>query len=135
MFKTRSLYLLLILFSILNVTATGQEPLPQEQIRQVNKVRKKLTHFDAGTKLDVRLNNGSHHIGTLSETGSATFVLIDPASGKLEAIDYLDVKRVQPTRKEFAAQQLSKTENSLPKVGGIALLIVAAILVIGVAVK
>jgi hypothetical protein len=135
MFKTKSLSRVVILFLILCVSATGQQPLPQEQIRQVNKVRKKLAHYVTGTKLDVQLSNGSHHIGMLGETGSATFVLADPANGKFEAIDYLDVKRVQPTRREYVSQQLGKTANGLPTVVGIALLTVAGILVIGLLVK
>jgi hypothetical protein len=101
----------------------------------VNKLRKKLAHFDAGTKLDVLLSDASHHIGMLGETESATFVLVDPASSKPEAIDYMDVKRVQPTRKEYISQQLGKTANSLPKVAGIALLAVAAIIVFVVVAK
>jgi hypothetical protein len=135
MFKTKSLCLLLTLFLILRISAMSQQPLPQQQLRQANKIRKKLAHFDAGTKLDVLLSNGSHHIGMLSETGSAIFVLIDPASSKPEAIDYLDVKRVQPTRKEYMSQQLGKTASSLPKVAGIALLAVAAIIVLVVVAK
>jgi hypothetical protein len=135
MFKTKRLSRLVILFLILCVSATGQQPLPQGQNRQANKVKKKLAHFVTGTKLDVQLSNGSHHIGVLSETGSTTFVLVDPASSKSEAIDYLDVKRVQPTRKEYLSQQLGKTANGLPKVAEIALLSVAAILVIGLLAK
>lgn len=132
---TKSLSVVLILSLILCVSAAGQQPLAQEQVRQTNKIRKKLAHFDPGTKLDVRLGDGSHHIGLLGETGSATFVLVDAASNKPEVIDYLDVKRVQPTRMEYMAQQLGKTANSLPKVAGIVLLTVAAILVVGVMVK
>jgi len=135
MFKTKSLSLLLIVFLILSISATGQQPLTQEQVRHMNKVRKNLAHYDTGTKLDVQLSNSSHHIGMLSETGSATFVLVDPASGKSEAIDYLDVKRVQPTRKEYMSQQIGKTASGLPKVAGLALLTVAAIVVLWVVVK
>jgi hypothetical protein len=135
MFKTKSLSLLLILSLILCVSATGQQPLTQEQVRHANKVRSKLAHYGTGTKVDVQLSNGSHHIGTLSETGSATFVLVDPASSKSEAIDYLDVKRVQPTRKEYISRQIGKTASGLPKVAGLALLTVAVIVVLSVVVK
>jgi hypothetical protein len=82
---------------------------------QINKVMRQLGRFDPGTKLDVQLHDGSHKIGKVSETGSTSFVLIDSVSGAAQTIDYLDVKRVQPTRKEYAAQQLHKTANSLPK--------------------
>jgi hypothetical protein len=125
----------IVLFSVLCVSATGQQPLTPEKIRQVNKVKKKLAHYVTGTRLDVQLNNGSHQIGTLSQTGSTSFVLVDPASSKSEAIDYLDVKRVQPTRKDYMSQQLGKTANGLPKVAGLALLTVAAIVVLWVVVK
>ena len=81
------------------------------------------------------MSDGSHHIGTLTETGSTAFVLVDTVSGKTEAIDYLDVKRVQPTRKEYMSQQLGKTANGLPKVAKAALLTVAAIMVLWVVVK
>lgn len=135
MFKTKGLCLPLILFLILCVSAMGQEPLTQEQTRHLNKVRKSLTHYDTGTKLDVKLIDGSHQIGVLSETGSTSFVLVDPVSSKSEDIHYLDVKRVQPTRKEYAAQQLSKTANVLPKVAVAGLLFVAAIAVYFVVVK
>jgi len=135
MSKTKSLSLLLILSLISCVSATGQQALPQEQTRQATKVRKKLAHFVTGTKLDVQLSNGSHHPGKLSDTGSANFVLVDPVSGKAEAIDYQDVKRVQPVRKEYIAQQIGKTANSLPRVAGIALLTVAAVAILFVVVK
>jgi hypothetical protein len=112
------------------VWATGQQALTQQQIRQMNKVRKNLAHYGTGTKLDVQLGNGSHKIGTLNQIGSTSLVLIDPASSKSEAIDYLDVKRVKPTRKEYMSQQLGKAVNGLPKVLGITLLVVAAIAVL-----
>jgi hypothetical protein len=85
------------------------------QSHHINKVMRKVGHFDAGTKLDVQLEDGSHKIGKVSETGSTSFVLVDAVSGAVQTIDYLDVKRVQPTRKEYAAQQLNKTASSLPK--------------------
>jgi hypothetical protein len=125
----------IVLFSVLCISATSQQPLTQEQIRLVNKVRKKLAHYDTGTKLDVQLSNGSHQIGTLSQTASTSFVLVDPASSKSESIDYLDVKRVQPTRKEYMSQQLGKTANGLPKAAVFGLLTVAAIAVFWVVVK
>jgi hypothetical protein len=65
----------------------------------VNKVRKSLAHYDTGTKLDVQLSDGSHHIGTLTETGPVSFVLIDSVSSKSQTVDYLDVKRVKPSGK------------------------------------
>jgi len=135
MFEAKSLSLPSILFLILCVAATGQQPLPKEQTRQANKIRKNLHHYVTGTKLDVQLSNGSHHIGTLSQIGSDSFVLVDSVSSKSEAIDYLDVKRVQPTRKEYMSQQLGKTATGLPKAVGIALLTVAAILVFGLVAK
>lgn len=135
MSKAKSLSLLLILSLIFCVSATGEQPLPLEQVRQANKVRKKLAHYVTGTKLNVQLSDGSHHFGMLNETGSATFALVNPASSKSETFDYLDVKRVQPTRKESMSQQLRKTANDLPKVAGIALLTVAAIAVLWVVVK
>jgi hypothetical protein len=125
----------IVLFSVLCCSATGQQPLTQEQVRQVNKVRKKLAHYDIGTKLDVQLSNSFHQIGTLSQTGSTSFILVDPASNKSEAIDYLDVKQVQPTRKEYMNQQLGKTAKGFPKVAVLALLTVAAIAVFWVVVK
>jgi hypothetical protein len=95
----------------------------------VNKVRKKLAHYVTGTKLDVQLSDGFHQIG------STAFVLVDPASSKSGAIDYLDVKRVQPTRKEYMSQQLGKTANGLSKAASIALLTVAVVVVLWVVVK
>jgi hypothetical protein len=131
MFKTQSLSHLLILSLILCISATGQEPMTPQQIRQVNKIRKNLAHYDTGTKLEVRLSNGSHHIGTLSQTGStSSFVLVDPVSGKSEALDYVDVKRVRPTRKEYLSQQLRKSANSLPKTAEIALITVGVAILV-----
>jgi len=104
-------------------------------IRHGNKIRKKLAHYITGTKLDVQLSNGSHQIGTLSQTGPTSFVLVDPASSKSETIDYLDVKRLQPTRKEYMSQQLGKTAKTLPKVAVITLVALAAVVVLWVVVK
>jgi hypothetical protein len=130
MFKIKSLSLLLILSLTLCLSAAGQEPMNQQQIRQVNKVRKNLAHYDTGTKLDVRLSNGSHHVGMLSQTGTTSFVILDPVSSKSEAIDYLDVKRLQPTRKEYISQQLGKTANGIPKAAEIAVISVAVVLLV-----
>jgi len=91
---------------------------------------KKLGHFDPGTKLDIQLNDGSHQIGKVSNTGSTSFILVDSVSGKTQTIDYFDVKRVQPTRKEYAVQQLNKTTNALPKIAVAAVLIVAALCIL-----
>lgn len=107
-----------LLFAV-TLSASGQQS-PQSdfspaQTRHINKVIKKLAHFDGDIKLDVQLEDGSHKIGRVRETGSASFVLVDPVSGAAQTIDYLDVKRVQPTRKEYAAQQAKKTANALPK--------------------
>jgi hypothetical protein len=129
MSKTKSICLLLTLFLIIHVSVAGQQALTPQQIRQVNKVRKNLAHYGTGTKLDVQLGNGSHQIGTLSQIGSTSFVLIDPASSMSEAIDYLELKRVRPTRKEYMSQQLGKAVNGLPKVLGLTLLTVAVIAV------
>jgi hypothetical protein len=87
---------------------------------------------DKGTKLDVRLSDGSHHIGTLSQTGSTSFVIVDPVSSKSESVDYLDVKRVQPTRKEYVSKQLGKTVNGIPKSAEIALIAVGVGLLLAV---
>lgn len=124
-----------VLFSVLGVSATGQQPLTQDESRHVSKVRKKLDHFGTETKLDVQLNDGSHHIGKLSQSGATSFVLVDPASNKSESVEYRDVKRLQPTRKEYVSQQLAKTAKGLPKVAVIALVAIAAIIVFVVVVK
>jgi hypothetical protein len=97
MFNTRGLGRLLIVSLILCVSAPGQEPMTQKQIRQVNKVRKMVAHYDTGAKLDVQLSDGSHHIGMLTETGPTAFVLIDSMSSKSQTVNYLDVKRVKPS--------------------------------------
>ena len=130
MFKTKSLSLLLILSLILCIPAAGQEPMNRQQIHQINKVKRNLAHYEAGTKLEVRLGNGSHHIGTLSQTGPTSFVLLDPLSSQSEVINYLAVKRVQPTRKEYLSQQIRKTANSIPKTTEIAVITVGVALLI-----
>jgi hypothetical protein len=127
--------LAIVLASVLSVSALGQQPLTRDEIRHVEKVRKKLGHFAAGTKLDVELSSGSRATGTLNQAGATSFILIDSASNKAEAIDYLDVRRVQPSRKEYISQQLGKTAKGLPKVALVALVAVAAILVVVVVVK
>jgi hypothetical protein len=124
----------IVLCSFLPTAATGQQSLTKEQVRHVNKVRNKMAHFATGTKLDVQLSDGSHQIGKLIQTGSTSFVIVDPAS-KSEAIDYLTVKRVQPTRRDYMSQQLEKTARGLPKVAVIALVAVAVIIVVGVVVR
>jgi hypothetical protein len=74
MFKTKCLSPVWILFLIFCISAISQQPLTQGQIRHVNKVMKSLARFDAGTRLDVQLSDGFHHIGTLNESGPTTFV-------------------------------------------------------------
>jgi len=135
MFKTKSLSSLLILSLIFCVVAMGQEPLTQDQIRHVDKVRKSVARYDLGTKLDVRLGNGAHQIGILNQAGQTSFILVDSETSKSVAIDYLNVKRVQPTRKEYMDQQLGKTAKGLPKVAVSALIFVAVIAVFFVVVK
>jgi hypothetical protein len=130
MFKTKGLSLLLILPLMLCISAPGQEPMTEKQFHQVSKVRKDLAHYDTGTKLDVRLSNGSHQVGTLSQTGPTSFVILDPVSGKPEVIDYVGVKRVHPTRMEYFSKQLGRTANSIPKSAGIALITVGVVLLV-----
>jgi hypothetical protein len=98
MFKTKCLSPVWILFLIFCISAISQQPLTQGQIRHVNKVMKSLARFDAGTRLDVQLSDGFHHIGTLNESGPTTFVLVDSIANKSQTFDYLDVKRVKPSR-------------------------------------
>ncbi len=109
---------LVLLFAV-TLSASGQQSRQPDfspaQTHHINKVMRTLARFDAGTKVDVLLEDGSHKIGKVRETGSASFVLVDPVSGAVQTIDYLDVKRVRPTRKEYAAQQAQKTANALPK--------------------
>jgi hypothetical protein len=122
----------MVLFSALCGPATGQQPQPltQQQIHQVNKVRKFLDLFDAGTRLDVQVNSGSHYNGRLGQMGSTSFTLIVAVTNKPQAIDYLDVKRVKPNRKDYATQQLVKTAKGLPKDLAIALIVVAVVVVV-----
>ncbi len=85
----------ILLFSVLCSSVAGQEPqlLTPQQIRQINKVRKNLTLFGAGIRLDVRVNSGFHYTGRLGQMGSTSFTLTDAVLNKPLAIDYLDVKR------------------------------------------
>jgi hypothetical protein len=129
---TNRLVAIIVLFSFLCVSVTGQQPMTQEQIHHVNKVVKNLAHYDTGTKLDVLLYNGSHLIGTLGQAGSTSFLLVDPVTHKPATIDYLDVKRVRPTRKEYMSQQLGKTANALPIAAACAGAFVIVLLVLAV---
>jgi hypothetical protein len=97
MFNTKGSRRLLILSLILCVSAMGQEPTTQKEIRQVDKVRKMLAQYDIGTKLDVRLSDGTQQTGTLTETEPAAFVLVDSVSSKSQTVAYLQVKRVKPS--------------------------------------
>jgi hypothetical protein len=74
----------------------------------MNKVMKGLSRYDAGTKLDIRLKDGSHQLGKVSETWSTYFVFVDAVSGKARSIDYLDVEGVRPTGKEYVARQVHR---------------------------
>jgi len=130
MFNTKSLSLLLILTLIPGVSATGQQPLTQHETRQVNKVRKKLDHYATGTVLVVRLRDGSHLAGTLSQTGPTSFVLQDRVSNMPESIDYLNVKRVQLTREEYASQTVRKSVNGLAIAAVAGVLIIVVLVVI-----
>jgi hypothetical protein len=121
----------ILLFTVLCGSATGQEPQPltPQQIRQINKVRKNLALFDAGTRLDVRVKSGYQYTGRLGQMGSTSFTLIDAVLNKPLALDYLDVKRVKPNPKDYLAQQAKKTVSALPIVAACA---VAFVLVLGV---
>jgi hypothetical protein len=128
-----------VLLFAFTASAIGQQspqpptPAPTPaQTHQINKVMRQLGRFDPGTKLDVQLHDGSHKIGKIGETGSTSFVLVDSVSGAAQTIDYLDVKRVQPTRKEYAAQQLKKSANSLPKLAIATVIIVVALCVVAI---
>jgi hypothetical protein len=111
---------------------TAPPPPTAAQTRQINRVLKMIGRYDPNTKLDIKLNDGSHDIGKVSVTGSAYFVLVDPVSRKDIKIDYLDVRSVQPTPKEYAAQQLHKTAHALPKIAIVTALVVTAIVTIAV---
>ncbi len=128
MFNTKGLCRVLTFSLILCVSATGQEPMTQKQIHQVNNVRKKLAHYNTGTNLDVQLSNGSHQVGTLSQTGPTAFVLVDPASGKPETIDYLEVKRV----KASGNGQLARSSGISHPVVDLVLISLAVITIIAV---
>jgi hypothetical protein len=127
----------ILLFSALCGPAIGQEPQPlsQQQIRQVNKVRKFLALFDAGTRLDVQVKSGFHYTGKLGQMGSTSFTLNDSVTNKPQDIDYLDVKRVKPNRKDYMSQQAKKTAKGLPKNVAAPLIVVAAVIIFWVVVK
>jgi hypothetical protein len=127
MFKTLSFTLL---FFTLSLAATAQLPPSQPQSRHDAKLEKKLSHYAAGTKLDIELSNGEHHFGALGETDSADFVLTDPVSGKTENIDYQLVKHVRTIRNEQIAQQLGRAGRGF--IGGvqIALITIGTIAII-----
>ena len=124
-----------VLFFVLCVSATGQQSMSEEQARHVSKLRNRLAHYDTGTKLDALLLDGSHHIGTLTEVGSDSFVLTVPSNSMPDSVNYLDVKRVQPTRKDYLARQLGKTAQDAPRVVVIALSAVAVITFLVLAVR
>ncbi len=124
----------ILLSSILCGSVTGQEPQPltPQQIRQINNVRRNLTLFGAGTRLDVRVKSGYHYTGRLGEMGSTSFTLVDAVLNKPLAIDYLDVKRVKPNPRDYLAQQAKQTVSALPIIGacvgvGVLLLLVVVI--------
>ncbi len=79
--------------------------------RQMIKVMKSLTRYDEGTKLEIRLTDGSHQIGKVSETFSTYFIFVDSVSGKARTIDYLDVEGVRPMGKGSLAHQFDKSAN------------------------
>ncbi len=111
-----------------NSTATPA-PAPTHQMI---KVMKSLTRYDEGTKLDIRLNDGSHQIGKVSETLSTYFVFVDSASGKDRIINYIDVDSVRATSKEQAARELHKIRNSVPGLVIVAVAAIVALCVVGV---
>jgi hypothetical protein len=87
-------------------TAPATAPTPQ-----MIKVMKNLSRYEEGTKLDIRLTDGSHQVGKVSETFATYFVFVDSVSGKNRNIDYLDVEGVHPTGKGALAHQLNKSTN------------------------
>ena len=84
-------------------TASAPAPTPQ-----MIKVMKSLSRYEEGTKLDLRLNDGSHQIGKVSETWPTYFVIVESASGKARTIHYIDVAGVRPTGKEYVAHQVHR---------------------------
>ncbi len=124
----------ILLYSVLCGSVTGQEPQPltPQQVRQINKVRKNLDLFDAGTRLDVRVKSGYQYTGRLGQMGSTSFTLIDAVLNKPLAIDYLDVKRVKPNPKDYLAQQAKQTVDALPIVAacvGVAVLLLLVVVI------
>jgi hypothetical protein len=75
------------------------------------KVMKSLSRYDEGTKLDIRLTDGSHLVGKVGETRSTNFVFVDSVSGKARTIDYLDVGGVRPTGKGTMVRQFDKATS------------------------
>jgi hypothetical protein len=122
----------IVLFFVLDFSAAAQHQLTKDRIRHVNKVTMTLAHYGTGTQLNVEFSGGSRHIGTLSEIGSLSFILVDPVSHKPETIDDLDVKRVQPTPKKYMQQQLVKTVKGLPAIAVCVLIVVLVIVVVSV---
>jgi hypothetical protein len=88
--------------------ATAQTEAPT---RQMIKVMKSLTRYDEGTKLEIRLTDGSHEIGKVGETGSTNFVFVDSVSGKTRTIGYLEVEGVRPTGKGSMVHQIDKATS------------------------
>lgn len=123
MLKTIALTFLFFLFLGPGLSATAQQPSIQQQTRHAYKLAKKLAHYTAGTKLDVKLSNGDHHVGTLGEAGSGAFVLSDPVTGKSETLSYQDVKRVRPIRMECSSNQSCRTRIGPPPVVSAGLII------------
>jgi hypothetical protein len=93
------------------------------------KVMKSLSRYDPGTKLDIRLTDGSHQVGTVSETRATYFVFADSVSGKSRTIDYLDVEGVRATGKGTMARQFHK---SLSGKSGFVIGTVVVVAVLGV---
>ena len=90
------------------VTATAPAPTPQ-----MIKVMRSLSSYEEGTKLDIRLTDGSHQIGRVGETRSTDFVFVDSVSGKARNIDYLDVEGMRATGKGALARQLHKSVKGM----------------------
>lgn len=123
-------FTLLISFLALGLSATAQQPPSQQQSRHDYKLAKKLAQYDSGTKLDVQLSNGEHHIGTLTASDQNAFVLLDPVSGNSDSISYQDVKRIRPIREEQFAQQLGLAGRGLMGGVQVALITVGTIAII-----
>jgi len=98
--------------------------------RQMIKVMKSLSRYDEGTKLDIRLTDGSHQVGKLGETRSTNFVFVDSVSGQARTIDYLEVADVRATGKGTTARQLHKTFTGKSGfvIGTVVVLVVIAVI-------